>query len=248
VTIWLIAPLAWEAVPAKRTVNGGSGSASFVLSYRGGPSNGNTNLTANLNDGRGIVLKELGPLLPDSSTTLPGLPLAADTLYAVPLKAQAAVGEPVPLAVLTGATAAPFYNAVIGLTVAGDGEVVPGSVNAGAPGGMAQDQDGIWALVGASGFPLDPNGTDGFLRFNDIGNGQRRWDFVLTPVGGGPASGAAGAIVNCLFSFSEPGVKTFGFQDISGVKRTYYSDGTTEYSWGVLDGSAGSVPNSVEIN
>jgi hypothetical protein len=47
-------------------------------------------------------------------------------------------------------------------------------------------------------------------------------------------AGASGAIYNVQFTFSTPGVKTFGFQLNDGTDdRTYYIDGAgNHYFWG----------------
>lgn len=159
-------------------------------------------------------------------------PVLADTLFAVPLQTSVAVDEPVTVVVVTGVPANPFqYMNGVGLTMESDAEKVANSFNIGLPGGAAGDADGFWtAMAPAGGFLLPP---DNFILNADIGGGRERWDFNVTPIGGSDQTTASGALFNYQFSFASAGSKTFGFQEVSGVNRTYYSDAAnTEYFWG----------------
>jgi len=175
--------------------------------------------------------------------------LAADTLYAIPLQKTVRVGEPVTVLLATGPTAHPFeYMNGVGLTMPGDGAYIWDTLNYGAVGGQILSPDGIWpSLDPTGGFLLIEDGND-FPEGTDLQNGLNRWDFSISPLGAHALTGAQGALLNAKFKFTTPGVKTFGFQQLQGVKRTYYSDETQEYYWGNIanDGSGG-IANSVLV-
>ena len=163
--------------------------------------------------------------------TVPGIVLAADTLYAIPLNTSVATGENCLVVVATGDPANPFqYVNGVGLTIASDADKTD-SFNIGVPGGGAGDVDGFWTTMNpGGGFLLPPFN---FIVATDIGGGLERWDFNVTPIGGADVAAGEGALFNFTFTFGSAGTKTFGFQEVSGVKRTYYSDGaSTEYFWG----------------
>lgn len=170
--------------------------------------------------------------------SVPAFPLAADTLYALPLQTRVATDEPVTVLVATGVPADPlqFVNGV-GLTIESDAAKVPNSYDPGALGGGWSEADGFWGdMAPGGGFLLPP---DNFIVATDIGGGRERWDFNVTPIDGSEATGASGALFSYQFTFSSAGTKTFGFQDVSGVKRTYYSDTAgNEYFWGDIANSA----------
>jgi hypothetical protein len=176
---------------------------------------------------------------------LPDGNLEPDTLYAQATVATAAVGAEVTVVVYTGVPAHPFeFMNGCGLTMEADAEKVAGSFNTGVPGGQPDASDGFWAAMDpADGFLLAP---DNFILATDIGGGRERWDFNVTPIGGSDVTASEGALFNYKFTFGTAGVKTFGFQEFSGVNRTYYSDSTsTQYFWG--DSTNVSAP-SVTVN
>ena len=86
--------------------------------------------------------------------------------------------------------------------------------------------------------------------------GNKRWTYYrlktagqnTVSLGGSNQAAPVGAVFNAIWTFTAAGTKTFGFQEVAGVKRTYYADDATEYFWGNItnDGSVG--PNSVTIN
>jgi len=190
-----------------------------------------------------------GTATTDVQITVPPVTLAPDTLYAVPAPTAAAISEAVTVTVLTGVPAHPlqFVNG-IGLTIEADAEKVAWSFNIGtvdqAPFGWYGD--GYWtAMAPSGGFLLPP---DNFIVATDIGDGRERWDFNCTPIGGSDQTTASGALFNYQFTFLAPGLKTFGFEVVHGVNRTYYSDGsTTEYFWGDTTNHSAGIPNSVEV-
>jgi hypothetical protein len=161
--------------------------------------------------------------------------IPADTLFVYPSPTTVAVGEPVTVLVLTMVPAHPlqFING-IGLTMPDDASIVTGSLDYGALGSSVGVVDGYWAAMNPSGFMLQP--AD-FQMPTPIGGGRERWDFNIVPLGGSDQTTASGALFNVQFTFSTPGVKTFGFQELDAlsVKRTYYSDGNgNEYFWGEI--------------
>jgi hypothetical protein len=217
----------------------------------------NGELTVNITDSTGPTGVATVPV------SLAPIALAADTLYAIPLQRQVRVGEPVTVLVATGTLPNPFlYMVGVGLTTDPDAQYDYGSLNFGDLGGAAPPPgqyweprffpDGIWAEFAAqpgwSGFLLAPDGEDfSFSFYSWIENGRRRWDMNLTPLGVQPRLNASGALFNVAFNFDSPGVKTFGFQQVSGVKRTYYADDATEYFWGDISNDHPGVANSVEV-
>ena len=168
----------------------------------------------------------------DVALEIDPFPLVDDTLYAYPSPLLVSTQDTVTVVVLTGVPANPlqFVNG-IGLTIESDADKVANTFNVGDVGGGAGDCDGFWsAMAPAGGFLLPP---DNFIIATDIGGGRERWDFNVTPIGGSEQTTAKGALFNYQFTFSTPGLKTFGFEEVSGVNRTYYSDASaTEYFWG----------------
>jgi hypothetical protein len=157
---------------------------------------------------------------------------AGDALLAFAAPTTASVGEPVTVMVVTTAPAHPlqFING-IGMTVEEDASFVPGSINIGVSGGAADSVDGFWDIMNPSGFMLQ---ADNLMVPTPIEGGRERWDFNITPLGGSDIIDANGALFNVQFTFSTPGMKHFGFEQLDGlgVKRTYYSDGAgNEYFW-----------------
>jgi hypothetical protein len=195
------------------------------------------------------------------NVSIPPLTFSADTLYAIPMTETAQVGEPVTVLVATGPTAHPYeYMNGVGLTMPSDGKYiggdpahggtgdVPGTFNLGAPGGNAGSVDGFWtAMAPSGGFLLPP---DNFIQSVDAqpAAGSQRFDFNVTPLGGSNQITASGALFNAQFRFSTAGTKTFGFQQLQSVKRTYYSDDTpTEYFWGDISNNQAGVPHAVVV-
>jgi hypothetical protein len=178
---------------------------------------------------------------------LPSYILAPDTLYAMPAQRRVKVGEPVIVVVATGVPAHPFqFLNGVGLTTDSDAEKVANTFNAGAIGGQGYTIDGLWATMNPHTFLLPPDNL--WPMPTDIGDGRERWDYNLTPMGGHDVTAASGALFNYQFTFSTPGVKTFGFQEFSGVPRTYYSDkSATDYSWSDITNDHEGIPNSVEV-
>jgi hypothetical protein len=182
--------------------------------------------------------------------TIPPLALAANALYAIPLQQSAAVDAPVTVVVATGRPANPFqYMTGVGLTMPSDGNYLVDSFDIGLPdkdGNPKTPIDGIWAVMVPAAFLL---GSDSFISATGIGGGFSRWDFNVTPLADHDISvvTASGALFNAQFRFSTPGVKTFGFQEFNGVKRTYYSDDQYEYAWGDISNAHAGVPNAVTV-
>jgi len=171
-------------------------------------------------------------------------PLLADHLYCIPLQTSVAVGDPVTVVVATGVPANPFqFLNGAGITIESDADKVPETFNVGAPGGAKGATDGYWTPMAPTMF-LVPD--DGLIAVSDIGGGRERWDFNLTPVGGSDQTTASGALFSYQFSFGSAGTKTFGFEAVNVVNRTYYSDSTsTEFLWGDISNTGVS---SVTVN
>jgi hypothetical protein len=191
-------------------------------------------------------------LAQDVAVNIPAVTVPADTLVALPTSGSAATGADVQVIIITGVPANPFqYMVGAGLTIESDATYVANSFDVGAADatpdtGAVNPVDGIWAAMNpGGGFLLAP---DNFIQSTDIGGGRERWDFNITPLGGSNLTTDEGVLFNAKFKFSAACTKTFGFQDVSGVKRTYYADDAAEYFWGNIanDGSVG--PNSVTIN
>jgi hypothetical protein len=221
-------------------VAGGNGDATFSLSaddiFSG--ASGTVDITATDTPGDTDTASQ--------AVNIAGITLIADTLIAVPLSGSSSTGTGVRVVVATGvpANAFQFMNGV-GVTVESDAQYVATTFNAGAVGGAAGDVDGFWtAMAPGGGFLLPP---DNFIQASDIGGGQERWDFNLTPIGGSDQTTAEGALFNFEFSFSAAGTKTLGFQEFETVNRTYYQDGSNnEHFWGDITNS--SVPNTITVN
>lgn len=198
------------------------------------------------------------------AVTIPEIAVPADTLVAIPTSSSAAIGAEVLVVFVTGVTANAFqYMVGAGLTIENDADYVRNSFDAGVPDdtpdiGAVNGVDGIWAAMNpAGGFLVAP---DNFIQPTDLSAanplvapadqqpGRERWDFNITPLSGSNLNGQGGVLFNARFTFDTAGVKTFGFQQTQGVKRTYYADDATEFFWGDIanDGTVG--PNTVTIN
>ena len=175
-----------------------------------------------------------------------GMQLNDDTLYAIPLKHVVKVDEPVTIMVATGATAHSFqYMLGVGVVLDDDGFLRETSLNYGAIGGEKTDADGVWSSITVNGgFAMgpdtllipgqDPEGT--------LPPGTNRWGLSVSPlqIGVDPtkmdAPSVKGALINFQVTYSTPGKKYVGFQQVNGVNRTYYSNATdlTDRFWSVL--------------
>jgi hypothetical protein len=83
---------------------------------------------------------------------------------------------------------------------------------------------------------------------SDIGGGQKRYDFNITPIGGSNLTGVGGTLFNAQFTYATPGNHAIGLQEFFGVKRTYYSEGNlTEYFWGDSTNNVPGAANSVVV-
>jgi len=185
----------------------------------------------------------------DVEFTVDPISIPADTLIATPASNPVPTATPVTIVVATGVPANPFqFLNGVGVTVEDDAAYVSYTFNAGVIGGDAGDVDGFWtAMNPTGGFLLPP---DNFIQATNIGGGRERWDFNLTPIGGSDQTTSEGALFNFEFEFSEAGLKTLGFQDVTAdtVKRTYYSDETlNEYFWGDISNDGTVAPNSIEV-
>ncbi|GEM_PF-2835096 len=165
--------------------------------------------------------------------------LLPDTLYAIPLKTQVQVDEPVIVVVASGVLPNPFRDAsMISLTVEPGAQF--GDSSPGTPGG--DGEDGIWS-------PLGTSTVHAFSYLGDNGDGLQRLEVTLLPFDGTEIIGAAGSLFCVECTFDSPGTYTFGFKEITGiVKRTYYTDyDEYEYSWGDISNTYAGVPNSIVV-
>ncbi|MEZ5338193.1 MAG: hypothetical protein R3F46_07980 [bacterium] len=104
-------------------------------------------------------------------------------------------------------------------------DYVPGSANAGKPGGNPWDPDGIWK--GFADSLLFP--PDAFHKVEELGNGRRAMDFNVTSLNrrSPAAPDMFGEIVNFRLESMAGDPLTLEFQvyDEKGIHRTYFSDG-----------------------
>jgi hypothetical protein len=173
--------------------------------------------------------------------------LEFDTLYAVPEVRTARIADPILVTVKTGPLPNAFqFMTGVGLITPKDASYVPDSFNIGAPGGATVALDGVWAGEPPETTMLVP--PDTFYQPTDLGDGRVRWDFNIAPIQGPKLYGVSGDLFNVRFTFSAPGVKSLGFQDFLGVRRTYYEDDEIPHNWADIsnDGSSG-FANSVVI-
>jgi len=89
---------------------------------------------------------------------------------------------------------------------------------------------------------------ESFIIETDLGGGVTGIDFNATPVGGSDRTTDEGALFNFGATFAA-GHNTLGFQDVSGVSRTYYTDSNAapDRFWGDITNSHAGIPNSVEV-
>jgi hypothetical protein len=177
--------------------------------------------------------------------TVSGIEIPVGALAAVPAWASATTDEVVPVVAISGAFSHPFqYMNGVGVTVNAGAAYEDGTFNVGVPGGDQMDIDGVWTSVAPDAFLL-PN--DFMIQENDIGGGLVRIDFNVTPIGGHETT-EGGALFNFGLSFDHAGTYTLGFEEFHDVKRTYYSDGSSnEYNWGDISNDYPDVPNSIEV-
>jgi len=185
------------------------------------------------------------PSWTSATIDIPPIVLAADTIYAIPSKSAVAVDEEDTIAVMMGVPAHAFkYMNGVGVTFQGAVQVVAGvdrfdptaggyyvvnSLNVGIPGGAGAD--GVWTVLGTTSFIPAPD--DLVNRATDITGGRVRLDLNVTPLDGAESTTVSGALCNFGLKFGTAGTYTLGFQELSVVKRTYYSDNaSTEYFWG----------------
>jgi hypothetical protein len=239
VTINATAPAGTTVDAASKPLGaGGTVTFTFASADPFAAATGNASFTATANG-----------LTSAASTTAincPALELEADTLYAIPLDTTVAVGEPVRIVFATGELPNPFQF-LAGLRVIVDEdagiEYVPDSINAGAPGGAADDPDGIWADMNMTGFLLPQN-----IVPSNVG-GFTAYDFNITPLGGEDLTDASGALFNAEFTFDAAGTWQLGFQENETVDRTYYQDQNTtpNYFWGDITNLHAGVPSAITV-
>jgi hypothetical protein len=177
-----------------------------------------------------------------------------DTLYALPLSHKAAVEQPVTVVVVSSVLSNPFlYMNSVAVIVEDDADYVHDSFNYGAIGGAPTAVDGIWQLVEPASFLQTP---ESFLiqptlpsPENGIPEGRKRYQFSIAPFGGEAVDFAEGIVFNFELTFSEPGLKRIGLQQADWIKRTFYTDGSSnEYFWGTLMADEYGVLNVVVDN
>lgn len=186
----------------------------------------------------------------DTFIGIDAVPLNDDTLYAIPLKHEVKVGEPVTILIATGTTAHAFQFLLgVGLVAPSDGyhdSRYPQTLNAGTIGNPDMYPDGIWGDI----FPGDHDDNHSpFITGNawdwiypgadseDKLGTENRWDINISPLGGRDVPSVKGSICSLGFEFKEPGLKRIGFQEFNGVYRTYYNSkaaGTDTFTWSVL--------------
>jgi hypothetical protein len=264
VTVMVTVPAGLAVATDTVVVAGGAGDAVFNWTatdmFAGG--SGTTDITAD--DGEG------GTDTASEDIDVDPIVLDADTIYAIPMMVAGGVatsgsnnnvidgGDTFPVVIATGVPANAFqYLNGVGLTVEGattggawdlgaGGVYVAATFNVGALGGNADAVDGFWADMGPGSFLMPP---DNFIQPTDIGGGRIRISFNLTPIGGSDVTTASGALINFEMAFGAAGTYTLGFQDVSGVNRTYYSDGAnTEYLWGTLHADETGTLNVAGVN
>jgi hypothetical protein len=241
ITISVTNPAGLTANQASAVVASG-GSADFSFSaddfFAGG--SGTTDITAD--DGAG------GTDTASASIVAPAIVLAADTLYAIPLVSSAGAADTVTIVVATGVPANPFqFMNGCRVTAPTGFDYVATTFNVGVPGGGAGDVDGFWSGMNpGGGFLLPP---DNFIVGTDLGGGSTGIDFNVTPIGGSDVTTDEGALFNFGATFSA-GTNTLGFQDVSGVSRTYYTDSNAapDRFWGDITNNHAGIPNSVDVS
>jgi PKD repeat protein len=167
-----------------------------------------------------------------------------DTLYAIPLETQVAVGKPVRIFIATGQPVSPLqFMECVTLSFGQCGTYVPDSYNIGSPGGGRTDTDGYWALLGPPlpdddylDLPSKVPGTGSLP-----GEGLNYLTLTVVPMGphDGPATIGNGAILcNLHVSFSQPGTYPLRFvQYIESKDMTHYTSADCSNHHWTLDES-----------
>jgi hypothetical protein len=154
-------------------------------------------------------------------------PLLEDRIYAVPDKSHCAPGEHVRITVYCSESAYPFQYLVGARITFADGcNYVPGSLNAGAPGGGRWDVDGIWTQTEAQSL-LEYG--DSFLPKKALAGGLACIDFNITPIGGHSIDVASGALFSFELEVNES--TSIGIQPRDGVLTTYYDGSSGTRQW-----------------
>ncbi|MEZ5336900.1 MAG: hypothetical protein R3F46_01440 [bacterium] len=194
----------------------------------------------------------------------PALQLEDDTLYAIPLQTEAAVGEAVRVLIATGdLTQSGLTSINTELRVDGAWNYVADSFNLGEPGGARLDPDGFWEgivsqkqtwLLGADEAGIQPT------YFDPAGSEYSRLSILLgmTDFSIGPIS-EGGVVYSFQLSFDEPGTYTLDFNDVVGkTLRTYYNNAVediegnalvpTNHFWADISNQHDGLPNSITVN
>jgi len=117
-----------------------------------------------------------------------------DCIYATPDRYNVPVGEPILITVSCNETLSPFMHmSSVSVTMPQEATYVDGTFNVGSPGGAADDVDGLWSLVGPTGFVMSDDSTISEIL---IGDGRIALEFNITPVGGSEIANATGDLFN----------------------------------------------------
>ena len=245
ITVTAAAP-AGLATGGSQTISGGSGDVTFTFTasdlFAGG--NGSVDFS-----GVDNAASPANSNTVSANVVVAGIVLAADTLYAIPLVGSAAAGDTVTVVVASGVPANPFqFMNGCRVTAPTGFAYVSNTFNIGVPGGAdAGAVDGFWTGMNpGGGFLLAP---DNFIVETDLGGGLIGVDFNCTPIGGSDRTTDSGALFNFGANFGA-GTNTLGFQDVSGVSRTYYTDSNAapDRFWGDITNNHAGVPNSVDVS
>ncbi|MBN2080962.1 PKD domain-containing protein [bacterium] len=168
-------------------------------------------------------------------------------LYAVPVKTDVAVDEPVTIEFITGSLPPdrPFhYLNGIGLLTSAGAEYVGNTLNVGRIGGDPTELDGIW--IAQDPLPVAFFTSEGLIspHLTEV-PGLVRFDLAVVPIGG-QQTFQDGVICNLQLAFTQPGEYRLSFQEREVVSRTYYSDSdSSEHFW--YDISNDGVPNTITV-
>jgi hypothetical protein len=165
-----------------------------------------------------------------------------DTILAIPHTFDADPYEPILVSVECFNTASPFYE-LSGVRVTFDESHYLSGLNAGAPGGEADDADGaVWGnIYGMEPLSLVSLSLSGI----DLGNGRRAVDVRLEPDGGEQIDNATGELFNFVLYLSSQAMDgeqlTIGLErlDAEAVSRTFYTESSgSEHYWSNDDNSS----------
>lgn len=165
-----------------------------------------------------------------------------DTILAIPQTFDADPYEPILVSVECFNTVSPFYK-LPGVRVTFDESCYLSGLNAGVPGGGANDADGaVWSTVGSE-LQLTP--VDWYISGIDLGNGRRAVDIRLEPDGGEQIDNATGELFNFVLYLSSQALDgehfTIGLErlDAESVSRTFYTESSgSEHYWSNDDNSS----------